>query len=186
MTPRWVLTGPEVLTGRWTAVPIARFDRRRAEAAIALGPDLPHAACKHIKQPLWDVYVYGESAPERCARLARGAEICRGCPQRAECLAARLNEPELGDGLWGGELFSKGRQRILGRRGRRRGKVVLTKVCAECGQTFTTAQSRQRFCRSACRETFKSRAKATRDREQRQQRRLQEAQAQLAGELAAG
>ncbi|HEY1966419.1 MAG TPA: WhiB family transcriptional regulator [Pseudonocardia sp.] len=45
---------------------------------------------------------------ERPEQLGRAQELCRGCPIRRQCLAGALNRREPW-GVWGGEIFERGR-----------------------------------------------------------------------------
>ena len=90
-----------------TATPAHRLGTQPSTRALTalLGPNLPQAACKGATEPLWDFSVDGELPCQRAERLERGTAICRTCPEREACRAARLNNPDLGAGLYGGVLF---------------------------------------------------------------------------------
>lgn len=76
-------------------------------AVAARGRSLP---CQTDDPELWFA--------ERPAELGRAQRLCRECPIRAQCLegALRRREPW---GVWGGEIFERGRV-ILVKRGRGR------------------------------------------------------------------
>jgi hypothetical protein len=76
---------------------------------LLLGPNLPRAACKGLAD-LWDDRVDNEPEEHRTQRHDQAIGTCRECPVRADCLTARLTEPDLGNGVWGGQLFTTTRK----------------------------------------------------------------------------
>jgi WhiB family redox-sensing transcriptional regulator len=68
----------------------------RLEAVLDDGLEVP---CRTHDPDLW----FAESPAE----LERAKEFCRGCPVRAECLAAAQARREF-CGVWGGEIVQRG------------------------------------------------------------------------------
>ena len=68
----------------------------RLDAALDAGLEQP---CRIHDPDLW----FAESP----ADLERAKQLCGGCPVRAECLAAALDQRE-SCGVWGGEIFQDG------------------------------------------------------------------------------
>jgi Transcription factor WhiB len=79
---------------------------------IPLGPDLPHAACRGPDAALWDEQVEGELPSDRPYRHALAIAICQRCSDVAACYIARLADPDLGGGVWGGHVFSTHTRRL--------------------------------------------------------------------------
>ena len=83
---------------------------RTAVATWSLTPDLEGGSCAGHPYPSpWDAELDGvrESAAQRARRHRQAQIICRRCPIMAACLASRLGDPQLGGGVWGGEVFSE-------------------------------------------------------------------------------
>ncbi len=81
---------------------------RIAEAIWTLTPDLHGGLCAgHPYPSLWDSELDGvrEAAEQRARRHGVAQTICRRCPIMAACLASRTGNPQLGAGVWGGEVF---------------------------------------------------------------------------------
>ena len=113
--------------------------RLSAHALTALlGPNLRLAACKGATEPLWDFSVEGELPGQRAERLERGTAICRTCPERSACGAARLSNPDLGAGLYGGVLFGHD-------------SASETRKC-RCGKTLPSSRHNREYCSAACRQ----------------------------------
>ncbi len=73
-----------------------------------LTPDLQGGLCAGHPYPSpWDADLDGllESAAQRARRHREAQNICRRCPIMAACLASRTGNPQLGAGVWGGEVF---------------------------------------------------------------------------------
>src|SRR5438067_1619696 len=71
-------------------------------------PDLHGGLCAGHPYPSpWDAELdgVGESAAQRARRHREAQTICRRCPIMAACLASRMGNPQLGGGVWGGEVF---------------------------------------------------------------------------------
>jgi transcription factor WhiB len=71
-------------------------------------PDLHGGLCAdHPFPSLWDAELDGEreSAAQHAQRHREAQTICRRCPIMATCLASRTGNPQLGGGVWGGEVF---------------------------------------------------------------------------------
>ena len=49
--------------------------------------ELTLAACKGVREPLWDAIVHGEDEGAQASRHARALAFCRICPVRAACAA---------------------------------------------------------------------------------------------------
>ena len=89
-----------------------------AATTWTLTPDLHGGLCAGYPYPsLWDAELDGvrESAAHRARRHRQAQTICRGCPVMAACLAARTGNPQLGGGVWGGEVFLE-KERTAGER----------------------------------------------------------------------
>lgn len=157
--------------------------RRLPDASQGVvGPSLPDAACAGSSRarvgavehgPLWDWSVYGETTRERAERIELAMAICRDCPELSACLRARREAPELGPGVWGGQVFtpSDGRTCKCGQplplgagqhqvwcsqqcRWRTKQKAKAKKArhaTCVCGTEFSTVQPHQRFCTKQCR-----------------------------------
>ena len=75
---------------------------------LGVVPHLPRAACKGSPEPLWDDRVRGrngkqrELAADREDRHYLARAICGHCPEIQACLRARLDDPTLPPGIWGG------------------------------------------------------------------------------------
>jgi Transcription factor WhiB len=83
---------------------------RIAEKIGTLAPDLHGGLCAgHPYPSLWDVELDGvrESAAQRAQRHREAQTICRRCPIMAACLSSRTGNPQLGGGVWGGEVFQE-------------------------------------------------------------------------------
>ena len=83
---------------------------RIAEKIGTLAPDLHGGLCAgHPYPSLWDVKLDGvrESAAQRAQRHREAQTICRRCPIMAACLSSRTGNPQLGGGVWGGEVFQE-------------------------------------------------------------------------------
>ena len=81
---------------------------RIAETIWSLTPDLHGGLCSgHPYPSLWDAELDGvrESAAQRARRHRQAQTICRRCPIMASRLASRTGNPQLGGGVWGGEVF---------------------------------------------------------------------------------
>ena len=78
---------------------------------VPLGPDLPHAACRGPHAARWDDQVEGELPSDRPRRHVLAVAICRRCPDVAACFRARVADPKLGSGVWGGHVFAAGGRR---------------------------------------------------------------------------
>jgi Transcription factor WhiB len=79
-----------------------------AETIWTLTSDLPGGLCAGHPYPSpWDAELDGvrESAAQRTQRHREAQTICRRCPIMAACLASRAENPQLGGGVWGGEVF---------------------------------------------------------------------------------
>jgi hypothetical protein len=79
-----------------------------AETIWTLTPDLHGGLCAGHPYPSpWDSELDGvlESAAQRARRHREAQAICRRCPIMAACLATRTGNPQLGAGVWGGEVF---------------------------------------------------------------------------------
>jgi hypothetical protein len=83
---------------------------RIAEAIWTLAPNLHGGLCAgHPYPSRWDAELdgVGESAAQRARRHGVAQTICRRCPIMATCLASRTGNPQLGAGVWGGEVFQE-------------------------------------------------------------------------------
>jgi hypothetical protein len=83
---------------------------RITEAIWILIPDLTGGLCAGHRYPSpWDEELDGvrESAAQRARRHREAQTICRRCPIMADCLASRTGNPQLGGGVWGGEIFQE-------------------------------------------------------------------------------
>jgi hypothetical protein len=81
-----------------------------AETIRTVTPDLHGGLCAgHPYPSLWDAELDGvcESAARRARRHCVAQTICRRCPIMAACLASRTGNPQLGGGVWGGEVFQE-------------------------------------------------------------------------------
>ncbi|MGH3882880.1 MAG: hypothetical protein ACRDRC_05685 [Pseudonocardiaceae bacterium] len=157
--------------------------RQPPPAAGITGPDLPHAACKGqvpTLGPLWDDRVSGEIPDERTTRHQQATAICRTCPELNACHQARITDPTLGAGIWGGRLFGPGRacpcgepiptsapafHTYCGPRCREAANrppktTPRTGRCDHCRDTYVTHQPRQRFCSHDCRRQWQRRVAA--------------------------
>ena len=164
-----------LLAHRVGCFPRASDEHQDKKLNIVLGPALPGAACKG-HAPLFDNLIDGESHPDRIYRHRRALDICETqCPIQEQCHERRLAKPELGEGIWGGELFGrhdrpcpcgkqlpndvpKGRKycddhcrnRYRTRNDRKR-PPIRTGTC-RCGTTFTTDKKTQIHCSDTCRD----------------------------------
>ncbi|WP_370617117.1 WhiB family transcriptional regulator [Mumia sp. Pv 4-285] len=75
--------------------------------------DAPDVPCRVLGPDLWFA--------EQSGDVERAKALCLECPIRAECLAAALDRQEPW-GVWGGEVFVKGRP-VDHKRGRGRPRV---------------------------------------------------------------
>jgi hypothetical protein len=115
-------------------------------AALKLDPPMPLAACKGVPGGLWDDrrdVPGGEQPTARTARIQKAQSICRGCPERAECLRRRVADDTLGHGVFGGEVFTDEPQDA---------------TCPWCGEGFRRSARRyaQVYCHATCREAAKT------------------------------
>jgi WhiB family redox-sensing transcriptional regulator len=63
-------------------------------------PGAPALPCRSDQADLWFA--------ERPEQLGRAQQLCRECPIRNQCLTGALNRREPW-GVWGGEIFERGR-----------------------------------------------------------------------------
>jgi predicted nucleic acid-binding Zn ribbon protein len=124
---------------------------------LILGPNLPNAACKHLA-PLFDDTIPGETDPQRHQRHNKAQTICRTCPAKTQCQQERETNPDLGPGIYGGQLYenTKAQQR-LDRLAKRTPK---NRQCKNCGQTFP-AVTRRVYCGDNCYEQARAAFTAT-------------------------
>lgn len=89
--------------GRNLAAVGSRVTLTKGQDVLLAGPpassevDLP---CRGENADLWFA--------ERPDQLGRAQALCRGCPIRRQCLAGALDRREPW-GVWGGEIFERGR-----------------------------------------------------------------------------
>lgn len=118
--------------------------RTTSPRTVFLGPDLPRAACKGLA-PLFDRTIPHETPHERDERHHQAIRVCRRCPERVDCLTARLTNPGLkrDTGVFGGQVFDT--------------TITPTRksACDHCGNPFTTKQPTQRFCTPTCRDRYR-------------------------------
>jgi hypothetical protein len=155
---------------------VPRRPQRPPDAGLVfLGPNLPLAACKGAPVSLWDATLAGEMSYDRETRHEQAKAICRTCPEMAACLRARLTTPELGEGIYGAQLFGPAKscpcgagldggdpkQRYCSRPCKDRAAMqrkpkapVRLVVCAGagCDVTFHTVQPQQRYHSKRCRK----------------------------------
>lgn len=145
---------------------------------LLTGPPLPGAACAGTDAHLWDDRLDQtppESPTARDQRHQLAIETCQKCPVRAECLQKRLNDPTLGKGVFGGQVFDSdphvrkcpcGQPLPEGSSPQRKWcsekcwkatqkAPVVQRCCDHCGGQFTTNQTRQRFCTRPCRDRYR-------------------------------
>jgi hypothetical protein len=128
-----------------------------AETIRTLTPDLHGGLCAgHPYPSLWDAELDGvcESTARRTRRHCVAQTICRRCPIMAACLASRTANPQLGGGVWGGEVFQE-KESTAGRPapskpvatdpvGTTRKQPAPTGSCRHCHAPLTEQQVRRR------------------------------------------
>lgn len=145
---------------------------------LAAGPQLRGAACAGIDAHLFDDRL-DQSPPEtitdRDQRHQRAIDTCHGCPVRAPCLQMRVEDPSLGAGVFGGQVFatkSTTRKCPCGKslpedaspqrrwcntkcwKAAQKAPTV-ERRCDHCDNPFSTNQTKQRFCNRTCRDRYR-------------------------------
>jgi hypothetical protein len=130
-------TQPDQIPARRMGHFVRTPEFHRTIPLLILGPNLPNAACKN-KGNLWDITVDGETDEARAQRINTAIGICGTCPTAQRCLDARLANPQLGEGVYGGQLFGKPAQRLC--------------ACG-CGQPLPPdAHTQRRYHNHKCRQ----------------------------------
>lgn len=152
-----------------------------------LGPDLPRAACKG-HSPLFDAAMPGESTEQRDERHHTAIRICRRCPERTACLAARLTDSGLqrDHGVYGGQVFAPPARsgRVCGcgepipeganprrkhctdecRWAANKPAPTLRRLTCPCGTAFTTTSPVKAYCTTRCQRDAQNAQKRQRAR----------------------